>query len=620
MAANDNHFDYPPAILSVFLYIRSYLDFVSISKDGISPPEIYHKMDLEALEGHSGYEPSPVHSVDDIPIIEWLERDAGRRPANFRDPDAQFNAEFTTIPGVAVTRPGLSHVSQIEVPDNYTIKFKNDTGFWVNAMLMFAPGVNFSGIDSGEAFHERFEIVPEGAEDLDDPGALDISQAPSTPSLDELLEELKTNLKMGDEDEGKDRQIKGYPKPAVLHSQNSISGYLLDDPDHQDTAVLAILDFFPVLGSAMAGSRFNITDYILEARDVMAKFVHAAKADGRTRLIIDMSGNTGGAVLLSHEIYRLLYPQGDLSIYDRYRLNEAFEAAAAAADYEVFLSELITSFRPQGPDGDIIDTAEEFIGPYTAGGQNVTAPFRRDLSTPWAYKTWINGFEPVSSLTTIDTAPFDPENITIITDGICASACASFVEFLTRNHGIRTIAFGGRPGKQPMQAIGGVRGTILTTYTDLRTRFAIFTNRAFASRSATPARLRALSDAVAWTPSFHKPPLMPLAGGKGDAPLGLGIGKVNERNGYAVDDLDGVPLHFKYDAAHCRLFYTQRMATDITETWRRAADVTWRGAKCVEGSATGQNSTMGRETVGFSAEVRTRLRPGTGPGALPPRW
>jgi hypothetical protein len=617
VAANDNHFDYPPAILSVFFYLRRYLDFVSISKDGISPPEIYHRIDLEALGGHSSYEPSPVDSVDDMPIAEWLAWDASRRPANYRDPDAQFNSEFTTIPGMAITRPGMSQVSQIEVPDDYTILFRNETGFRVDAMLMFAPGVNFSGIDSGEAFHERFEIVPDGVEDLDDSGSLDISQA-SIPGLDELVEELKSELDGGDE--GKERQITGYPVPVALHSQNSISGYLLDDPDHQDTAVLAILDFYPVLGSMLAGSHFNITGYILESRAVVAEFVRAAKEAGRTRLVIDMSANSGGAVLLAHEIYRLLFPQGDLSIYDRYRINEAFEAAAVAADYDVFLSELITAFKPQSPDGDIIDTAEEFIGPYTAGGQNVTAPFRRDLSTPWAQNTWVNGFEPDSSQTTIDTAPFDPENITIVTDGTCASACASFVDFLTRNHGIRTIALGGRPDKLPMQAIGGVRGTLLTTYTELRKRFAIFTTRAFTSPSATPAGLRALSDAVAWTPSFHKPPLMPLAGGKGDAPLGLGIGRVNARNGYAAEDLDGVPLHFKYDAAHCRLFYTQRMATDITETWRRAAGVTWRGEKCVEGSATGQNGTMGRETVGFSGDERTRVKPGTGPGALTPRW
>lgn len=304
-----------------------------------------------------------------------------------------------------------------------------------------------------------------------------------------------------------------------------------------------------------------------------------------------------------------------------YRVNEAYKAAAVAADYNVFVSDLISSFKPQGPDGDNIKDATDFMGPYTAGGQNVTAPFRPNLSDPWGKDIWINGFEPDASMTAIKTAPFEPKNITIITDGTCGSACANFVDLLTRNHGIPTIALGGRPDKLPMQAIGGVRGTLLRTYSDLLNQFWSLTNKVFTSSSPSPSGLSALSDAVGWTPSFHNPPLKPLASTAGDGTVaGLGVGRVNARNGYAVEDLDGMPLHFKYEAAHCRLFYTLRMATDVRETWRRAVGVTWRGERCVDGSAVGLNSTLGNEAMKFNPQVRTRVKPAYGPGSLPPKW
>ncbi|KAL2135113.1 hypothetical protein VTI74DRAFT_9706 [Chaetomium olivicolor] len=55
-------------------------------------------------------------------------------------------------------------------------------------------------------------------------------------------------------------------------------------------------------------------------------------------------------------------------------------------------------------------------------------------------------------------APFRAEDIVIVTDGGCASACAMFTDVLTNIHGVRTVALGGRPIQAPMQAIGQVKG------------------------------------------------------------------------------------------------------------------------------------------------------------------
>lgn len=498
------------------------------------------------------------------------------------------------MPGQAAGKAGVTLISQFEVPDNYTVNFWNGSSLVVKNEILFPAGVDFSGIHDGEKFQEAFEIVPDDVEDDDDDDSRtpDIGRASSS------------------DDGGDDPpvRVQGYPSPVVKHSYNSIAGYFLNDEEHQDVAVLSILSFLPIGLQLSQLTTFNITEYVLEARDVIVEFIHAAQEDGRDKLVLDLSANGGGSILFAQEVYRLLFPDGDFTSYDRYRLNEALEASAAA-DYEQFLSMFVSTTYPIDVDGEKMKDGDDFIGPFTAGGQNVTAPFQLDLSTPWAVDTWINGFEPVRQLTAIPTAPFEPENIIIVTDGTCASACGILTGLLTRNHGIRTLALGGRPNHLPMQSMGGVRGTLVSLSSDILTAFKQFT-RAVSTSSTSRSILEDITDSI---PSFSLPPLKPLI--RGDAG-----GRVNSRNGYSTDDIDGLPLHFKYEAANGRLFYTQLMSADVRETWRRAAGVAWRGEKCVRGSTVNDDHTMGDETVAFTTAVRTEVQPLEGPGALPVRW
>lgn len=46
--------------------------------------------------------------------------------------------------------------------------------------------------------------------------------------------------------------------------------------------------------------------------------------------------------------------------------------------------------------------------------------------------------------------PFDPENIVLISDGYCGSACNIVYEILTNEHLVPAIAVGGRPIPGPM--------------------------------------------------------------------------------------------------------------------------------------------------------------------------
>ncbi|KAF4983450.1 hypothetical protein FZEAL_1179 [Fusarium zealandicum] len=561
VAANDNHFGYAPNLFNVFAYLRRGLDFQAVSPDGVRTPLIYHSTDImSGNKNELDYFPSAVESVNDVPVFEWLEDEAARNVKNSQDPDAQFNRLSITIPRIATGSPVLLLSSQFEIPDTYTIKFYNGSKLEFENQIIFSNTFNFTGIDSGEAFHEYFELVPA---DISDPTANERRSASETKT---------------------DAVIPGYPKPVVKHSESSISGYFLEGDDYKDIAVLSILSFLPIGPNATSTDKLNITDYVLEAEDLLLDFMEQAEETGRDKLIIDLSGNGGGSVVLADSIYRLLFPDGEFSVYNRYRANSALEAATAA-DYDAFFQNTIGKYYPVSPDNEPIETGKEWFGPYTTkGGQNVTAAFENNKTAPWdsAIPAYLNGFDP-DNKPLVEKAPWKPENILIVTDGTCASACCILTGLLTRNHGIRTLALGGRPLNLAMQAMGGVKGTILKNHADLvRETDRFFYNAA--NDTKTRSILRDAEDAF---PSLDNPPLLPLPVGAG------GGGQINGYNGYTADDLDGYPVHFRYEAANCRLFYTQRMLAYPADTWKRAAGVAWNGEGCVPGSTTNENGTIG---------------------------
>lgn len=68
-------------------------------------------------------------------------------------------------------------------------------------------------------------------------------------------------------------------------------------------------------------------------------------------------------------------------------------------------------------------------------------------------------------------------------------------------------------------------------------------------------------------------------------------GHVNFKNLYRQDDDTFTPLHFVYEAADCRFFYTADMIFDQQLVWQKVFDVRWGSGTCVPGS-TGHPSSV----------------------------
>ena len=117
------------------------------------------------------------------------------------------------------------------------------------------------------------------------------------------------------------------------------------------------------------------------------------------------------------------------------------------------------------------------------------------------------------------------------------------------DQGVRSVAYGGRPGRTRLQISGGVKGRQQYTYYDwLRTS------------SEIPNTV----ENNQWLPN---PP-----------PYGMALG-VNLVNGFVAGDGDGTywPREMVYEAADKAVFLTQKMAVKPSERWRVAAREIWGG-------------------------------------------
>ena len=568
--------------------MRRELDLVSISKDGLQIPEIYFRVDIHPdTVDNLDYDPSPLESVDEISVVEFLEQDAIFNIANYQDPDAQFNALFTSIPRVAAGGgTGTLVFSSFEVPDNYTMRFRNGTSIVVENQVLFLPGVNFTGINSGEIFHKVFEI----------PSSTTGDQEPSTSATDSSTPSLTatraTVLPT----------VPGYPLPISKEDSGAVAAYALEEDGYLDVVVLAVLSFLPISVDEADFSDTQEIEFLKAARVVITKLAHVAEKEKRDKLVIDLSANGGGSVKLAIEIYRLLFPDGEMTTFDRMRANAALGEASAASFKAVSDTILGTRFLVDS-SGHKIDSGDVFFGPYNVTGENVTIAFVDDLSKPLGdeEKFYYNGFEPNGTVA-IEKAPFKPENILIVTDGTCASACDLLTGLLSRTFQIKTLALGGRPLELPMQAMGGVKGTEVNTFS--------FFQEAFAEIKETLKHDQGLSSINAtYLPSQNDAPLLPSIDGDSRS-------AVNSHSGFTIDDLDGCPLQFRYEAAHCRLFYTSSMVADVTETWRRVANIAWGNGTCVPGSTTNSDGPIGSNTVAYNVSVLSRANPMQGPGTL----
>ena len=508
-------------------------------------------------------------TIDGVPALDFLQKASVNHGAA-HDPDARFNLLFPSAANDANLGHELPETFALHLSDTTKVKCQNGTTLeFTNTAFVRA---NFTNIASGSDLYQQF-----GQGNATEP-------QPLSWGLYALDNKNYTT------------SLASYPTPLNATKGADVMGFLPDGAEFADVAVLSVNSFVPPISPSdiLGGLDVGATLSTEASLNVTVDFIRAAQASGRTKLVLDLQGNTGGFLSNMAALYFTLFPGKLLPVLWQARahpqlawLGKELLNTTDPSQLPWYLNNFIK------PDGKKWDSFEEFYGPVKRNTGAYTQASLTNISADLNMDAFPNRLPST-------IPPFQPSDIIILTDGQCGSACAIFTEILVHAHGVRTIALGGRPLNTPMQAIGMTKGGPTIP-------FVTFPSEV--NRSHVPDDLHIPPPARP-----YRPPLRVVSSSLVTA-WADGI-KFNLANMLPFNaSADAQPLQFTYEAANCRLFFTWEMARDITAAWKAVADAAWRKGKCVPGSTTNPDGTMGG-VPGYTKAVEDQYKLGSGPGAL----
>ncbi|TLD31914.1 peptidase S41 family protein [Venturia nashicola] len=577
-SAHDGHLTYlPDSVGRIFQWGRP-VPLVSVSEDGEKLPAIFVYADILAASQNETFQPSRVTKINGEDAITFMQN--WSQVGVLHDRDALWNNAFYNLASISLGSGGTG-----------TGTFSGGgRGRWVypgaTTELTFANGStasytnyarlrkSFKDIATGEDLAKMYFNYANVTKTFDLRKPPPPTPTPPTPSPTPI-------------------PAPGYPNPIFRDIKNAIGGYYLDDAAYSDVAVLSVASF----------------EGLGPYQQVSKNFLTKAVADGKKRLVIDVSANSGGYIIQGYDLFIKLFPHIDpFAAGDRFRAHESFDLIGQfasnisgyyprSANLSDSLLELIISPNNYRSDLDANTNAHftswpEKYGPETHHGDTFTKLQKWWWADPLTVTDSKDGFGLTGFTIPAGPQPFDASNVVIVYDGYCASTCSIFSEMMRRLVGIQTVVMGGRPNDDIIQAVGGTKGTNNYVGDGIQSKVVYVYNY------STPAQQATFDGTSLGTYNSN----FPWARAVGS----LGI---NARDGIRKNDTTNTPLQFRYEEADCRLYYTPEMTVDVTYIWKAVVDVRWGKEGCVAGSwEGGSRKNKTRRAVRSTSET-AKIRP-----------
>ncbi|KAI5920368.1 peptidase S41 family protein [Camillea tinctor] len=567
-AAHDGHFSYRPDIFKAFRFGSDLAsDIISVSKDGLEVPKLYHK-DIADLASNATKAPIAITEINGRDAVTFIS-DLNSKFSVYQDPDSQWNTQFATYAnpdGALVVAASIAYQGS-----SVTLTYEDGQQKSEDTFARLSSGANFSGINSGEDFYNRF-CNPESEASAAAPASSTTTPAATSSAAPGLPEPT----------------ISGYPIPVVRDSgSNTTSGYFLNGTGYDDVAVLSVSSFAP-------SGNINSLEYLTNFQDTVESFLSQSSEAGKKRLVIDVTANGGGFVVAGYELFAQLFPDVEQFGASNLRLSDSLVdiariSASIPANFQpttvneqlalqiLAQNSITTNLIPGGvesPDGEMLTTVNEIISPVTLKNDRFTAYQNTPLDMP-ASDFNLTG---TGSRSNPPAAVFSPENVVILTDGTCGSTCTLFSYLLLFQLNVKTVAVGGRPQTGPMQSIAGVEGAQVFQFSEVSSLAnAVIELAPQANQTALLAgQLGILADGYALKRGINPE----------------SAGAINGKNAFSPSDSQ-TPLQFLYEPANCRFFYTADMLSKPELVWQRTVDATWTDPQsfCVQGSQMAVNQT-----------------------------
>ncbi|MCJ1261797.1 hypothetical protein MMC22_001665 [Lobaria immixta] len=557
-SAHDAHLTLDAGILSTFSFASPYY-IVSVSSDGQQLPKVYVKDDLV---GESiGWEPSAIATINGEDATQYLSQFAALNSMGNLEPHADWN-QLMSSPALDI----LSSYSIFEGDTTFypgksiALTFENGTQLDPQPWLAYYNSQGDTGpLATGGDFYNFFVL-----------GLYPASYDPDSPSPSSEFDAATSSIPIDESSASDPPQptttswlglSDAYPpNPDISQPSLSAGGVLTGYFLHEiQTAVLSIPSFEAY------------DDDIIYFTVTISKFLEKSKAAGMKKILIDVQQNSGGNTFLAIDAFKQFFPDIDPFGGSRLRAHPAADVLGNTFTqdwdtpglnqsyyYSLSVNEWVATDLLNADTGRNFTSWGEFYGPHMYDGDYFTTSQRYNLSSSiydvmasGAIVVYGYGNRPATS-----PQPYASEDIAILSDGICSSACSLFMEMMHHEAGVRTIAAGGLPGHGPMQTPSGSRGAQSYTVDNLNTDIAMAKEINGTAGSFLPERQEDVFISYA---SFNL--------------------RDQVRKG------ENTPLQFVYEAASCRIFYTKETVYNFGNLWRYAANAIWtKPALCVQGS------------------------------------
>lgn len=611
-AIHDAHVSLSAGILSIFTF-GSPLRIVSVSSNGIELPKIYIPDDLiEAAQNNVTWTPSAVSSINGRDATEYLTQFAATNAAGTVEPNADWNQLMSNPAGDVLAELSVFEGSTIFYPGaNISFVFENGTAYddlpWLAGYSDFVDS-STPALSSGQDLYDYFVL---GTPPTDIPAATssDLSAAAtstlaaaatsSTDSTSDSDSTITSTPTLSASPTPSSWSYAPFPSNPIVAQPNLgldnggvITGYFLNDGI---TAVLSVPSF-EVTGEAVVSFSTTIGDFISQA-----------KAAGLTRIIIDLQRNMGGSEILAIDAFKQFFPSIDPSngarlrannfgdalgntfttYYNTQQLNESFYEALSADVW-------VASVYLNAATGANFTSWPEFFGPHPDHGGLFTTVQRNNFSSIIFDENASDDSDTSSGIviygygnrSATSPQPFAADQIILLSDAFCSSACATFVELMHQQGGARTVVAGGRPELGPMQFASGSRGA--QTYYNLDL------------------------DADIEVAQILNSSITPLPQDSGNIDFYINYAQFNIKD--SVRKNEDFPQQFSYEAADCRIFYTTWTVYNFENLWNYVIDAFFRNPElCVNGAANLTSPVVGTNETGPTpkpAEIPTPTTPG----------
>jgi hypothetical protein len=567
--AHDGHLSFNGmAYAGAFRWRRSSrIALVSASKDGNEIPKVWAIGDFNKT--NTSYEPSPVTKINDQDIGSFLAAESLLN--SYHDPDTRYNALFYMQPAENF---GYFISPRFYPGSKTSVTYENGTTQEYANLAVVTERSAWESISDPQSFYDTFVDPSSSSLGLKkrSPNALPVHlENPRDHEFQNAFAIQHSSIPLF------------YPDPFVAHSgiEVPLAGYFINTAQGQ-IGVLVVQTF-----------NTDDADGAREFQDVIQYYIAEAKSRGVAKVIIDVRTNGGGKVLSGYDMYLQFFPSQKPQTQSRWRGNQASELFGKSVSSFTSLTAnnaaLFTS--PFSNDAfltaDLTDLADwnAMYPPAKFHGDSFTTLLKYNLSDPLQTSNdkVAVGIVPTGygNRDNFTEDPFRAEDLIILSDGMCASTCAVFLELMVQQSGVKTLAIGGRPQLGPMVAVGGTKGTLVIPYFYLQTLSA-YVMTAFATSTSQ------VREWVKFMP-------MPFGINTQDASVNF---QDNIRAGL---EEGGVPSQFLNDTASCRIWYEPQMLLNVTMLWEKTAAVAFGGnngaldeGKCVAGSLSSKEQQTGR--------------------------